>query len=190
MTSHPPTQRGNRLVIGVTGRIGAGKTSVARYLNSRHGFQYLRYSQVLSEWMASDPESKAQLQEVGWKVMAGGMQAELNRRLIEQIKPTGDVAVDGLRHPIDCESLRNSFASSFHLGYIECPQAARWGHLMGRSKYGSLEAFQTADSHPVEQQIESLRKSAAFVISNEGGLQDLYAVVDKTLGTLRKAGRT
>src|SRR6266849_8986739 len=101
MTSHPQGQRGHRLVIGVTGRIGAGKTSVAKYLNSRHGFQYLRYSQVLSEWMASDPESKAHLQEVGWKVMAGGMQAELNRRLIEEIKPGSDVAVDGLRHPLD-----------------------------------------------------------------------------------------
>ncbi len=190
MTSHPPTQRGNRLVIGVTGRIGAGKTSVARYLNSRHGFQYLRYSQVISEWMASDPESKDQLQELGWKVMAGGLQGELNRRLISQIKPVVHVAVDGLRHPLDFESLSNSFSSSFHLLYIECPQAARWGHLMGRSKYASLEALQTADSHLVEQQIESLRKSAAFVIPNEGALQALYAVVDKTLDSLRKEGRT
>jgi hypothetical protein len=33
----------------------------------------------------------------GWEVMSTGVQDELNRRLITQIAPGGDVAVDGLR---------------------------------------------------------------------------------------------
>src|SRR6266849_10287062 len=101
MASHSERPQGERLVIGITGRIGSGKTTVGRYLEARYGFQYLRYSEVLAEWRAKDPESKAHLQEVGWEVMAGGMQAELNRRLVEEIKPGSDVAVDGLRHPLD-----------------------------------------------------------------------------------------
>src|SRR5580704_4518075 len=110
-----------RLVIGIAGHIGSGKTSAAKYLNSKYGFQYLRYSQVLSEWLAKAPESKSHLQEIGWEVMHGGKQTELNRRLIAQIKPRGDIAVDGLRHPVDYESLRNSFLSSFRLVYIDSP---------------------------------------------------------------------
>src|SRR6266852_2298657 len=100
MASHsqPP---GKWLAVGITGRIGSGKTTVGKYLESRYGFQYLRYSAVLSDWLAKDPESKAQLQKVGWDVMAGGTQAELNRRLVEQIMPDSDVAVDGLRHTLD-----------------------------------------------------------------------------------------
>src|SRR5258708_40200555 len=98
MRSHSQGSEEKRLVIGIAGRIGAGKTSAARYLNTKHGFQYLRYSQVLAEWMAANPESKAQLQSVGWEVMAGGMQAELNRRLLAQIAPGRDAAVDGPRH--------------------------------------------------------------------------------------------
>src|SRR5216684_724348 len=101
MPSHSQGSEEKRLVIGIAGRIGAGKTSAAKYLNTKHGFQYLRYSQVLAEWMATDPESKAQLQKVGWQVMAGGMQTELNRRLIAQVTPDADFAVDGLRHPLD-----------------------------------------------------------------------------------------
>src|SRR5438445_13174620 len=93
-----------RLVIGFAGRIGAGKTSAAKYLNTKHGFQYLRYSQVLAEWMATNPEGKAELQRVGWEVMAGGMQAELNRRVIARGAPQGDAAAEGLRHIIDQES--------------------------------------------------------------------------------------
>jgi len=78
--SQPPL--GERLVIGITGRIGSGKTTVGRYLESRYGFQYLRYSGVLADWLANDPQNKAHLQKVGWEVIAGGMQAELNRRVL------------------------------------------------------------------------------------------------------------
>src|SRR5713101_1128407 len=94
-------RQGDRLVIGITGRIGAGKTSVGKYLGSAYGFHYARYSQVLSDWLAKDPESKTHLQAVGWEVMAGGMQAELNARLISQLPTQSDCAVDGLRHSLD-----------------------------------------------------------------------------------------
>jgi dephospho-CoA kinase len=113
MASHSQRPQGERLVVGITGRIGSGKTTVGRYLQSRYSFQYLRYSEILAEWRVNDPESRAHLQKVGWEVMAGGMQAELNRRLIVRIRPDADVAVDGLRHPIDYDTLSNSFSASF-----------------------------------------------------------------------------
>jgi dephospho-CoA kinase len=166
--------------------MGSGKTTVAEYLSSRYGFQYLRYSQVLSEWFVNDPESKAHLQEVGWKVMAGGMQIELNRRLSAQILPGRDVAIDGLRHPIDYEVHRRSFPSSFHLLYIDSPVQQRWLRLNGRGRYASREAFEAADSHAVEQQIDLLRGSADLVIENRGSLQELYAAVDNEILVLRK----
>jgi hypothetical protein len=113
-------QQGDRLVIGITGRIGAGKTSVAKHLSTAHGFHYIRYSQVLAEWLAKDPDGKKHLQAIGREVMGGGMQAELNSRLIAQIPPRSDCAVDGLRHPIDFDSLTKSFAPYFYLLYIDC----------------------------------------------------------------------
>jgi dephospho-CoA kinase len=176
-------------VIGITGRIGAGKTSAGMYLKSRFGFQYLRYSLVLSDWLAKDPESKSHLQEIGWEVMAKGMQAELNRRLIEQIKPSADVAVDGLRHPIDFESLKNSFGSSFHLVFVDSPVKERWKRKVIQSRYATFRSFEAADSHPVEQQIELLRAKAGFILSNEGSLQDFYAALDGVIVGFRAGER-
>src|ERR1700694_5588389 len=115
MASHSQRPRVERLVVGITGRIGSGKTTVGRYLESSYEFQYLRYSAVLADWQIQDSESKDHLQKVGWEVMAGGLQAELNRRLIAQILPDRDVAVDGLRHPLDYDTLRSSFLPSFRL---------------------------------------------------------------------------
>jgi dephospho-CoA kinase len=177
-----------RLVIGISGRIGAGKTSAAKYLNGKHGFQYLRYSQVLAEWLAADSKSKAQLQKIGWEVMAGGMQSELNRRLIAQVLPNSEAAIDGLRHTIDQESLSVAFPSSFHLLYIDSRADQRWNHVSGKGRYTSRDIFDAADSHPVEQQIESLRTKADLVLSNEGSLQSLYTAIDEAISSFRKEG--
>jgi len=188
MSSLSQRPRDDRLVIGIAGRIGSGKTSAGKYLSSRYGFQYLRYSQVLSEWLAKEPESKTHLQEIGWEVMAKGMQSELNSRLIAHVLPDVDVAIDGLRHPIDYESLDISFSPSFHLLFIECPSSKRWEHLKGKSRYANFTAFENADSHPVEQQIESLRAKAALVLDNEGSLQDLYAALDRAIREFKSEG--
>jgi dephospho-CoA kinase len=181
MESHPRPQQDKRLVVGVAGRIGAGKTSVAKYLNTLQGFQYLRYSQVLSDWLANDPWRKAHLQDVGWEVMSGGLQAELNRRLIAQIEPDADVVVDGLRHPLDYESLKSSFLFSFRLLYIDSTQNARWARLKANGRYADAASFQVADAHPVEEKIELLRPRASSVIQNSGSLDDLYIAIDKAI---------
>jgi hypothetical protein len=170
--------------------MGAGKTSAAVHLSSNHGFQYLRYSQVLSQWLAKDLVTKGQLQEVGWEVMAGGMQSELNRRLIAEIKPDTDVAVDGLRHTLDFESLTNSFPSSFQLLYIDSPSKERFERLNRLGRYVDLCSFEAADSHPVEQHIESLREIAAVVVPNDRSLQDFYAALDEVLQSIRRVGQT
>lgn len=188
MPSQAERSGNERLVIGIAGRIGAGKTSAGEYLGSRHGFQYLRYSQVLSEWLAKDPGRKADLQEIGWEVMAGGMQGELNRRLIAQIAPDADCAVDGLRHPLDYESLKNSFPSSFDLLYIYSPSRQRWERKKMQSRYASYDDFEAADLHPVEQQIESLRANASLVLSNESSLQNLYVALDEAVQRFRREG--
>src|SRR6266704_6868055 len=173
MPSHSQRRQTKRLVIGLSGRIGAGKTSAGKHLSSKHQFQYLRYSQVLSEWRGIDPDNKVGLQKIGWEVMSEGMQAELNERLIKQIQPPPrDVAIDGLRHPTDYASLKNSCGSAFHLVYIESSRQSRWNRLRANAKYTDFEAFQSADSHAVEQQIENFRASAALIIPNEGTLQE------------------
>ncbi len=176
----------NRLVIGITGRIGAGKTSVAKYLNSAHGFHYTRYSQVLSDWLARDPESKAHLQVVGWEVMAGGMQAELNTRLISQLPPQSDCAVDGLRQSLDYVTLSGTFDPHFYLLFVNSSPELRWQRL--RSRYPEQDGFERADLHPVEQQIDSLREKAFAVLENDSSLPSLYSKVDDVLKRVRSGG--
>jgi len=189
MTVHKSQQPPDkRLVVGVTGRIGAGKTSVAKYLSEAYRFFYIRYSQVLSDWKAQNADSKKLLQAVGWEVMEGGMQLELNKRLIANIPSKSNAAVDGLRHPIDFESLSKSFSPDFYLVYVDCVQETRWKRLEAR--YSRLEDFQKADCHPVERNIEALRRKAFSVIDNSGSLEHLHSCADQLLKQIHAGGLT
>ena len=153
----------HRLVIGIAGRIGSGKSEVAHYLADHFAFQYLRYSLVLAAWFDADPNAKQRLQEIGWNIMSSEGQYELNRRLIAGIEPDRDCVVDGLRHPIDFDSLHDRFASRFYLIYVDTPLNIRFERL--HKRYTSLKAFEAADNHPVESKIGLLVPMASTVIS-------------------------
>jgi dephospho-CoA kinase len=173
-------------VIGVAGRIGAGKTSAAKYISSTYGFQYLRYSAVLAEWLTAGSDGTAELQTVGWEIMEKGLQSELNSRLIEQIVPGSNTVVDGLRHPIDRRSLKSKFPSSFRLIFLDAPFEIRWQHVKGVGRHSSHDKFLAADLHPVEQQIELFRPQASLIVKNEASLHDLYSNMDAAIELFRK----
>jgi dephospho-CoA kinase len=118
--------------------------------------------------------------------MAGGMQTELNARLISQLPAQSDCAVDGLRHSLDYDSLNTAFSPDFYLLYVSSPPEVRWRRL--QSRYPDLEDFGRADSHPVEQQIDSLRNKEFAVLDNHGSLQNLYSKVDAVLENIRSGG--
>jgi dephospho-CoA kinase len=172
-----------RLIIGVAGKIGSGKSEIAHLIERECGFRYLRYSLILAEWFKADPNAKQHLQTVGWEVMSGDGQTELNRRLIASIDQYGDYVVDGLRHLIDFESLKKEFGLSFHLFYIDSPPEIRFERL--RHRYRSMDEFIAADHHPVESNIESLRSLASVELCGALPLHRLSIEVQSAIESLR-----
>lgn len=172
-----------KLVIGVAGRIGSGKTEIARLLESGFGFQYLRYSLVLADWQRTDPAAKTLLQQVGWAVMSSSRQRELNQRLIAQIDRQRDCVVDGLRHPIDFESLSASFEPCFGLVYVDTPEEIRFQRL--KTRFSTYEGFIAADQHPVESKITSLKPVAAAVIAGSLSTESTVFELERIINGMR-----
>jgi dephospho-CoA kinase len=181
MPTQPPFPLWHRqpIFIGIAGRMGSGKTSAARYLSSKYGFQYTRYSQVLQDWLSGGGIDRVQLQGLGWDVMAGGLQAELNARLIAGIDRSRSAAIDGVRHPMDFDSLSSSLGTSFGMIFLEASQPRRFDRV--RDRFESFSEFQAADSHPVESHIDSLQPLARLTISTEDSLESLYNQLDARL---------
>lgn len=181
---HSPTRA---IFVGFAGHIGAGKTSAAQYLSNRYGFQYKRYSQVLGDWLALESPGRADLQQFGWEVMAGGRQAELNAHLIAGLDTSQSAAVDGLRHPIDFDSLSGAFGVSFRLLFLDATAETRFRR---KPRFLTYDAFLVADSQPVEAHIDSLRPLATVTITNEKSLASLYRRLDKLLEEHGTGART
>jgi dephospho-CoA kinase len=156
--------------------MGAGKTSAAKYLASKYGFQYTRYSKVLQDWLFADGCDKDRLQKLGWDVMAGGLQSELNERLIAGLDRSRSAAIDGLRHPIDFESLLSAFGNSFRMVFLEAPLERRFERL--QSRFSTPDAFRAGDSHPVEEHIDGLKPRASMTFSNDNSLRTVYERLD------------
>jgi dephospho-CoA kinase len=166
------------IFVGFAGRIGAGKTSAARYLSTRYGFQYTRYSQVLNDWLGAESSGRKTLQEFGWEVMSGGRQAELNARLIAELDRARSAAIDGLRHPIDFECLSQAFGASFRLVFLDAAAQTRFKR---KPRFSTYNDFLAADSQPVEAHIDSLRTLATATIPNEESIEDLHDRLDAWL---------
>jgi len=179
MQSQPPSPRSRTepLFVGFAGRRGAGKTSAARYLGSKFGFQYTRYSQILQGWLAADGCDRDRLQKLGWDVMAGGLQGDLNKRLLAGLDRSRSTAIDGLRHPIDFESLSSALGASFRMVFLEAPLKQRFERL--QPHFSTLAEFQAADSHLVEAHIDGLKPLASVTISNDDSLKTLHERLDK-----------
>ena len=175
------------IAVGFAGPIGAGKTTGARYLSEKFAFQYLRYSQVLAEWLPEKRDAQGSLQAAGLEVMLG-QQEELNRRLIAKIVPGRNLAVDGLRHPTDAASLRAAIGAGFFLFYIEAPQDVRWVRKQVSGRFRTWEEFNEADGHPVERPQLMLLERAAVTIRNIGSIETYYEALRSNLEQIRSGG--
>jgi len=171
-----PQSRTEPIFVGIAGRTGTGKTSAARYLAHKYGFQYTRYSQVLADWASVSDADRDRLQRLGWEVMAGGVQAELNARLIAGIDRAKSAVIDGLRHLVDFQSLSSIFGGSFEMIFLEARQEQRFERQ--KARFSDKAAFDAADSHPVEANIDDLRSRANIAILNDDSQEHLYEQLD------------
>ena len=157
---------GKRRVIGLSGPISAGKTTVGEFLESR-GYAYGRYSQVLRRMLEKRgiAVTRESLQRIGEEVYDGLGQQWLGSELVSTMPQTGDLVIDGLRHPEDHAFLVEKFGPDFLHINIDAPQDVR------RERYaneGPLEEFDTASAHRIESNIPKLVELAHKRIWNAG----------------------
>ncbi len=118
--------------------------------------------------------------------MGGGMQLELNARLISRIDRCRSTVVDGLRHPLDFESLSSGFSPRFFLIFIDSAEISRFARL--RTRFENLSNLRDADAQQVEAYIDKLEPVSSLTLHNDGSLQDLYDKLDRWLETLQQGG--
>lgn len=164
------------VVIGISGRIAAGKTTAARIIE-RLGFRYARFSEVIDAEIVSRglAPNRHLRQQVGWEIHIERGQRWLCERLIAQTAGADKIVIDGLRFPDDHIFFFEKFGPNFRHLHIDAPRDTR------ESRYAASDPsarFAELETQPTEGRIDALRDMAFTNLSNERTVPDLERTIN------------
>jgi adenylate kinase len=179
-------QRGKpKIIVGITGPLGAGKTEVAKFFE-RKGFNYYSLSDTLREVLKSRGEivSRDNLFKLGnelrEKFGSGYIAEKLRQKLV---KPS---VVDSIRSVGEVEEFRKD--KDFILILVDAPANIRYQRLIKRAREGeenlTFEEFIEKENREFgknasEQQLHKVAAMADFKIDNDSTMDSLMEKLEK-----------
>lgn len=166
----------SRLIVGLSGELGAGKTTAAEYLRGA-GYNYCRYSEVIKRRVQATQtaHTRKDLQREGQWVHENLGQRWLGRELIRPLLSARFVVIDGLRFPDDHAFLTETYGAQFLHIHVVTSRELRKARFEARE--GS--DFEMASSQPVEQKSGDLERFARDVVENNGEIDAFYRAIDE-----------
>jgi len=170
------------MIIGLTGRIAAGKGVIVDFLSSK-GFEYYTISKVVREETKKLglPITREELQNIGDLIRKKEGAGAWAKRLIRKFDKDKEYIVDGIRNPGELAKLRK--CKDFFLIAIDAPQKIRFERMLKRAKPSdplTWEEFIKIDErdyedkeNPLGQQVGLCMKQADFFIENNTDLEEL-----------------
>ncbi len=184
-----------KLVIGLVGRIGSGKTAASRHLQDNYGGKEHRFSRILMDILdrLHLPHERTHLQNLGKSLRAElGPDVIVNAFKKDLEKDKSDLLiVDGIRYENEVEMLKG--LENGFLVFIRAPPEVRYERCVTRGEKGeakiTYEQFLKNDEAETEKRIEMIGQGADYIIDNSGTLNELLEEVDDMMEALkRKSG--
>jgi len=174
------------MIIGLTGRIAAGKGQIVNYLLEK-GFSYTTISNLVREEAAKRGIgiTRENLQNLGNEVRKEEGANAWIKRLVSNIKENEEYIVDGIRNSAEVEELRKQ--RYFFLISVDAPQKIRFERMLKRAKpsdpktwddFLSIDKRDFGEENPNGQQVGKCMKLADFTIVNDGSLEYLNNQID------------
>jgi dephospho-CoA kinase len=173
------------VIVGIAGKRGSGKTTLARVLARDHGFTYASFGDVVRAEAARrglDTEVET-LQRLGAALIAEWGWARFCAAVVPDSARTGLVSVEGVRHRGAVDGLRVRADGDFLLVFVELPDEARAGRLESRGSAG--EPGLAADRGATEAEVDSLRAMSDLVVDGGDLVAAARIVVDR-IAALRR----
>lgn len=174
------------IVVGISGRICAGKTTAAKFLEAK-GFAYSRFSLAVDDEIKRRGEkpNRESRQRVGLEINETRGQRWLCERVLDRVGGQPVIVIDGLRFLEDRAFFVERFGSRFLHIHVTAPTALR----KKRYRRDRARSFEEADNQPVEREIDRLGAVAAIAVDNSAAIDNLNAVVENSVETfLRRIG--
>ncbi len=123
------------MIIGLTGRIGSGKGELSKYLVEENFCKLAFGEEVRKEALLQEiPETRGNLQMLGYRLREGKKECPWTIRLADQIKTTDNYIIEGFRYPDQIELFFKKFPNSFYLIAVDALEEIRFGRLKKRGR--------------------------------------------------------
>jgi dephospho-CoA kinase len=182
----------NRIVIGLVGRKGSGKGTVARLLKERYGASVYRYSDILRDILDQLSIDKTREHLIALSEILRKHYGEdvLKHAMMEHVRhdATRLIVIDGIRRMDDLTRLDE--LGTFYLVSITAPVELRYQRATARGENAgettrTFASFQNMESAPTEKTIADVEPHAWKIIDNTGSYDELASKVDELMNVIK-----
>jgi dephospho-CoA kinase len=155
-------------IVGLSSRMGAGKSTIARALAERLGIPRVSFGDYVRELARSRglQQSRTVLQELGESLVQDGPERFV-RGVLSKVPFQDGAVIDGIRHVEILKAIRNAVSPlTVALVYVETEEGVRIRRLIERGM--RLDEIEAADRHSTEKQVSGpLRASAVLEVRGD-----------------------
>ena len=181
------------MIIGLTGKRGTGKNTVANYLVEKHDFRMMDFTRdvlapILDE--QGEPVTRDNLIKLamdGRKKAHNGIWAE---KLCDVIKDNEDCTISGIRFVEEVEVFKKRFSDHFLLVSVVADDNTRYERCRKRGTKGegemSFDQYMEREKMPTEVAILKTVELADFAIDNNGTPEQLFREVGRIVKLLKE----
>jgi len=177
------------MIIGLTGKNGAGKTEVSQYLISR-GFEYHSLSDEIREEIRNRGKQidRDILIEVGNELRSNFGPAVLAERILQRLGNERNYVIDSIRNPQEVAALRRR--SDFTLLFVDADPALRFERSLERGREAAAQSFEQFSAQeakelesddPARQQLLATADLSDLTVTNNGTLDELHRKLERIL---------
>jgi len=185
-------------VIGITGTLASGKTTVKDFFLSRFSSSFVSLSDIIKEEVMKEGRElkRKNLIEKGnelRKRYGNQILVEVATLTLPEKIEKKVLIIEGIRNPGEVEYLRKKFGRDFVLIAVDAPKELRFKRLSERGKEGDPKTFEEflkmeevdlgKNQPEYGQKVEECLKLADYLIINDGSIDEL----NKKLEEISKA---
>jgi len=176
-------------IIGITGTLASGKTSVKDFFLSRFSSSYfVSLSEIIKEELLKEGKElkRENFVEKGnelRKRYGNHVLAEVATLTLPREIENCIVIIDGIRNPGEVEYLREKFGKDFVLIGVDAPRELRFKRMLERRKEGDPQTYQEflemderdmgKNQPEYGQNVEACLKLVDYLIINDKSVEDL-----------------
>lgn len=181
-----------KIILGIVGEMGAGKSTVTSYLKGKHNAVTLRFSDMLFDILKRlhiEP-LRGNLQQLSTSLRQTFGEDIMSKVIARDVAEAeaAFIITEGVRRPTDVTYLRE--LPGYRLISIVAEERTRYERTTERTEKAddqtkTWEEFQKEGLEEPEQKIKEVAANADFVIDNNGSLEELYRQVDEVVAKLQ-----